>query len=562
MHDVLYVLLRRLRKPLITVIVVYAIAVTGFVLIPGQDDAGQPWRMDFFHAIYFVSFMGSTIGFGEIPYPFTAPQRAWTLVTIYATVIAWLYSIGSMLALIQEPGFSRILRRRSFAKEVRNFNEPFYLVCGYGVTGTAIIAGLCQRGIRSVVVDVDQERIDALQMDDLPIRVPGLCANASLPDVLDDAGLQHATCIGVLALTDDDNVNLSIAIASKLLQPEGVVVSRTESDVHARNLASFGTNHIIDPFRAYAEYLSLVAKSPYMHLVYDWLVNPYHRPLSSVYKKASGRWIICGFGRFGRALYDDFRQGNVETVLLDDNPAVLEGYENTVLGLGTEAETLLKAGVEDAVAVVAGTHNDADNMSIIMTAMEINPKLVTVVRQNLSSNRLVFENSRADFVMEPGRIIANRILAKLKTPLLPVFIEKMQHHDEVWAHTLLNRMSNIAGDRELDSWSVKVTDVSAPAVMAMFDQGMAVKLQALMKNSRDRNRSLPCFPLLHRRDGVLSMLPGELTELEPGDEVLFCGLSSAKGRMEWILKNYNILFYILTGEDPSFNLLSRILKRF
>ncbi|WP_315982829.1 ion channel [Aliamphritea spongicola] len=67
MHDVLYLLLRRLRKPLITVIVVYAVAVTGFVLIPGQDDAGQPWRMDFFHAIYFVSFMGSTIGFGEIP---------------------------------------------------------------------------------------------------------------------------------------------------------------------------------------------------------------------------------------------------------------------------------------------------------------------------------------------------------------------------------------------------------------------------------------------------------------------------------------------------------------
>ena len=344
MHDVLYLLLRRLRKPLITVIVVYAVAVTGFVLIPGQDDAGQPWRMDFFHAIYFVSFMGSTIGFGEIPYAFTTPQRAWTMVTIYATVIAWLYGIGSMLALVQEPGFSRILRRRSFAKEVRNFNEPFYLVCGYGVTGTAIIAGLCQRGIRSVVVDIDQERIDALKMDDLPIRVPGLCANASLPDVLDDAGLQHATCIGVLALTDDDNVNLSIAIASKLLQPERVVVSRTESDVHARNLASFGTNHIIDPFRAYAEYLSLVAKSPYMHLVYDWLVNPYHRPVSSVYKKASGRWIICGFGRFGRALYDDFAQANVEMVLLDDNPAVLEGYENTVLGLGTEAETLLKAG--------------------------------------------------------------------------------------------------------------------------------------------------------------------------------------------------------------------------
>ena len=76
MGHVFYLLLRRLRTPIITIIVVYSVSVLGFVLIPGVDDEGKPWRMDFFHAFYFVSFMGSTIGFGEIPYPFTAGQRA------------------------------------------------------------------------------------------------------------------------------------------------------------------------------------------------------------------------------------------------------------------------------------------------------------------------------------------------------------------------------------------------------------------------------------------------------------------------------------------------------
>ncbi|MBR9884970.1 MAG: potassium transporter TrkA, partial [Oceanospirillales bacterium] len=78
MNDILYVLLRRLRAPLITLIVVYAVAVLGFTLIPGQDNDGNVWHMDFFHAFYFVSFMGSTIGFGEIPYAFTNAQRMWT----------------------------------------------------------------------------------------------------------------------------------------------------------------------------------------------------------------------------------------------------------------------------------------------------------------------------------------------------------------------------------------------------------------------------------------------------------------------------------------------------
>ena len=90
-----FLLLRRLRSPLIVLIVVYAVAVFGFTLIPGVDDQGRPWRMGFFHAFYFVSFLGTTIGLGEIPYPFTDAQRLWALLSIYATVVAWLYGIGA-----------------------------------------------------------------------------------------------------------------------------------------------------------------------------------------------------------------------------------------------------------------------------------------------------------------------------------------------------------------------------------------------------------------------------------------------------------------------------------
>ena len=49
---------------MILLIVVYAVAVFGFTLVPGIDAAGQPWRMGFLHAFYFVSFLGTTIGLG------------------------------------------------------------------------------------------------------------------------------------------------------------------------------------------------------------------------------------------------------------------------------------------------------------------------------------------------------------------------------------------------------------------------------------------------------------------------------------------------------------------
>jgi len=62
-HPVIFLILRRMRIPLIVLILVYAVAVLGYVMIPGVDDQGEPHRMSFFHAFYFVSasFMRSTL---------------------------------------------------------------------------------------------------------------------------------------------------------------------------------------------------------------------------------------------------------------------------------------------------------------------------------------------------------------------------------------------------------------------------------------------------------------------------------------------------------------------
>ena len=223
-----------MRTPLILLICAYALSVLGFVLIPGQDDQGQPWSMDFFHAFYFVSFMGSTIGFGEIPYPFTGGQRLWTLFTIYATVISWLYAIGTMIALIQSPLFQAATTRNSFQRRVEKIRQPFYLVCGYGNTGHLIIKALTFHGIRCVVIDKDQDRISELDLEDLQLEIPHLHGNAADAETLTRAGLTHALCEGVIAVTRNDEVNLKIAIASKLLNAKATVFCWAEKQRHRR----------------------------------------------------------------------------------------------------------------------------------------------------------------------------------------------------------------------------------------------------------------------------------------------------------------------------------------
>ncbi|MDX6323765.1 MAG: voltage-gated potassium channel, partial [Nocardioidaceae bacterium] len=68
---------RRMRVPLIVLILIFAISVLGLSLIPGH-----PRRMTLFEAFYFMSYTATTIGFGEIPYTLTPAQRMWVTVVI------------------------------------------------------------------------------------------------------------------------------------------------------------------------------------------------------------------------------------------------------------------------------------------------------------------------------------------------------------------------------------------------------------------------------------------------------------------------------------------------
>ena len=109
MDSIIYLVFRNMRQPLLTLLVVYAVAVFGLTVIPGVDADGNPWHMSIFHAFYFVSYMATTIGFGEIPYEFTDAQRLWVSLSLYAAVVAWIYAFGTILALVQDKTFQEAI---------------------------------------------------------------------------------------------------------------------------------------------------------------------------------------------------------------------------------------------------------------------------------------------------------------------------------------------------------------------------------------------------------------------------------------------------------------------
>jgi len=551
MDSVIFLIFRRMRAPLLTLIVTYSAAILGLVLIPGQDGDGNPWQMDFFHAFYIVSYTATTIGFGEIPYAFTVSQRLWVTLSIYATVVVWFYSLGTLIALLQDKNFQRAVTGLKFARRVRRRREPFYLVCGYGETGTVLVRALTDRNRQAVTIDIDQQRVDLQTLENLREYVPALCADAGRPEHLLEAGLKHRHCAGVVALTNVNETNLKIAIAAKLMRPDIKVICRADSHDVEANMASFGTDHIFDPFDIFALYLATVVQAPCLALIHEWLTAlPGDRLKDPIYPPTRGLWVLCGYGRFGKAVHRYLRSEGLELVVVEQHPDQTgQPVGRCVVGRGTEAVTLEQADILRAVGLVAGTDNDADNLSIVMTALELSSDLFVVARQNSLDNQELFDAVGADIVMHPSSIVAERIRVLLGAPLLTELEGHARHRDDAWACQLISRIAALVQDRVPEVWEVGIDDEGAHAVCEAISRGGRVTLANLLRDPRDRDEKLPAIPLLLLRRNERRLLPQEDLRLRTGDRLLLCGRQHARSRMDWTLQNIHALAYILTGDS-------------
>jgi voltage-gated potassium channel len=560
-HNTLFLILRRMRAPLIFLILSYAISILGMTLIPGVDAHGQPAPpMDFFHAFYVVSYTATTIGFGELPGTFSDAQRAWVIVTIYMTVIVWLYSIGSILKLLQDPTLLRAARGNRFAARIKHLHQPFYLIAGCGETGSLLMHALDSRNQQAVVLDIDPERVGSLELGQYHLDIPALTADASLPENLLMAGLNHPLCAGVIALTNDDRANLSVAVTTKLLRPELPALCRADSLETAANMTSFGTDEVVIAFEVFGEHLALAVNSPGHHLLYEWLTSVPGDPLTEPLEPPRGKWVLCGYGRFGKAIAHHLKRAGIELVVVEAAPD-LTGCEDCIVGRGTEAHTLLEAGIDQAVGIVAGTDDDINNLSIVMTARQINPGLFTVLRQNRHANAPLFQRFQASVTMQPSSIVAHEFLSLLTTPLLSRFLNGIQVHDDAWVDVLISRIAATLENSVPEVWDVALSGIQAEAVWEAMRDGSAVTLLALTRNPVEREAGLGCIPLLLKRGEAEILMPEPDTLLQSGDQILFCGTRQARNLQALGLYNFNVLNYLLTGQDAPGGKVWRLLEQ-
>jgi voltage-gated potassium channel len=527
----IFILLRRLRQPLVVLIGMYAVAVLGFTLIPGVTPDGEPWRMSFLHAFYFVSFLGTTIGLGEIPYPFSDPQRLWATASIYGTVVAWLYGIGALFGILQDPLFRRILHESGVERAVRRMREPFYLICGYDDTGSRVARELSEDGARMVVIDIVAERVDTVEVDDLTFSVPALTGDASDPMSMVLAGLRSRHCAGVLALTGDDAINTKIALTARLLNPKIPVLAAARDHASHARLAAAGADHIINPYDQFAERVATSIRTPSLQVIYNALTLQHGTAMHARPDLPKGRWLLCGSDLFTRTLRRQLQRLEIETVIIDPLLADEDVDQENLRGDPTDPAVLREAGIEEATAIVAGTEVDVDNLAIALAARLLNKTLFIVARQTQQRNTQVFKASPVQLVMLKGNVVAAEVLRVIRAPQLATFLRKARDQDEVWAYALLQRMRASFGDSVVESWSMDITPEQTAAVCAALQRGEKVALQQLMIRPNGSQYLVRAIPLLLQRGQERILLPDLDTPLHLDDHILCCGQARARSTM-------------------------------
>ena len=558
----IFLVMRRMRAPLIVLIVIFAISTLGLTLIPGRDAEGNPWRMGFFDAFYVMSYTASTIGFGEIPYAFTYNQRMWVTISIFLTVVGWAYAIGSLLALVQERSFRQALALQHFTRKVRRLGEPFLLIAGYGQTGELLARSLDALGRRFVVIDSDSGRIDDLYLDAYHADVPGLVGDAGDPGHLAVAGLGHPHCEGVLALTDNDEANLAVTQAAALLRPDLPVITRTVAPAMAARMCVFGNPTVVNPFDRFGDHLRLALRAPASYQLLTWLESGPGAPLPKRGDPPSqGHWIVCGYGRFGREVTHDLRAEGHDVTIIEPDEAADD--PDAIVGRGYEPHVLAEAGIDRAAGFVAGTDNDTTNLSLVAAAQRVNREMFVAARQNRPASAPLFAALELDALLVPAEVVAHEVYAQLSTPLLWRFVQELPAQRDEWADSLIGRLTNLCGKHLQSLWRVRLSSSEAPALRGILEQER-VPLGDLLRSPDDRDERLHAVVLLVARaspDADVHLAPPDEFTLEADDELLLVGAPAARRLLDSTLLVDPVREYVLHDRHVPSSWIWRLITR-
>jgi len=156
-----------------------------------------------------------------------------------------------------------------------------------------------------------------------------------------------------------------------------------------------------------------------------------NRKLMNAIDHISNHVIICGFGRNGQQAAQILMQHKTDFVVIDNDPnhfkEWLEDHSSLIqiLGDATDDDTLLKAGIKKAKALLLTLPADADNVFVVLSARFLNPQLQIISRAGQKSSINKLKTAGANHVILPDKIGGAHMATLISKPDVVEFINSL-----------------------------------------------------------------------------------------------------------------------------------------
>jgi len=221
----------------------------------------------------------------------------------------------------------------------------------------------------------------------------------------------------------------------------------------------------------------------------------------------SDHFIICGYGRIGSIVAQQFRRQQIPYVVVErDADRVHAAIDEGALGVEADAsreDVLKRVGIERARGLIAAVGTDAENVYAVLTARVIRPDLFIVGRAETEDATIKLKRAGADRVISPYQIGGVQIA---QTALRPAVVDFME-------------LATSSDNLELAMEQITIAAQSTLANRSIVEANLRQRYGVIVVG-------------IQREDRRMEFNPEPDTAIRPGDKLVVLGRPDSLKRLE------------------------------
>jgi len=238
-------LVSSLRKGVVGIAFVLCAGVVGYHLIEGWD-----W----WDSLYMTIITVSTVGFGEV-HALSAAGQLFTILLIFFGVGVMAFCLTRLVEFMFQRSLTNVLGRRTMMKKIAQM-ENHAVVCGYGRTGSRVVAELQTASTPFVVIEEDEDI--ARRLDEQGI--PNIVGDATEEEILEAANICAADSL--VAALDSDPENLYLTLTASGMCHSLRIIARVHDPESSRKFHKAGARRVVSPISSGASQIAQLVTRP------------------------------------------------------------------------------------------------------------------------------------------------------------------------------------------------------------------------------------------------------------------------------------------------------------